>query len=327
MVAAISEIRIFLQTLRDSLLPGSLASGILGFAPDGIRAYLPKARSPEAAAEPLRVVPTVILNELGTPVLSGLVTRSVFSDRVTGRDGHICVFSRMSDPLAAHIFPFTTSKKKNFRRLNEMLTNFWGSEKSMAWRWMFENVGITQSAKNGISMSHQVHFWFDNARFALQPLRETPEGVVVQWHWLKRSVLKPLVYIFPTKDLLEMQWNLLRVAAICGAADVTDDYYDYEHPDERGYDEAVAAKQRAITARQVITAGQAVTIAGQGSVLAKEETKEETPAKGKEEAKEEITAKEAGKEKDGGRAADDTSCSNRCSDVDDDVGGSKARRG
>jgi hypothetical protein len=152
---------------------------------------------------------------------------------------------------------------------------------------------LTQSVKNGISMSHQIHFWFDNARFALKPLRETPEGVVVQWHWLKRSILKPLTYIRPNEDilhqagvmdrnwgdnlahresgvrirtgqtfllragkpedkpswdLLEMQWNLQRVAAICGAADVTDDYYDYEHPGERGYDEAVAAQQGAILA-------------------------------------------------------------------------------
>ncbi|GAB1312093.1 hypothetical protein MFIFM68171_02303 [Madurella fahalii] len=98
-------------------------------------------------------------------------------------------------------------------------------------------------------------------------------------------------------------------------------YYDYEDTDEHGYDEAVAAKQRAITA------GQAVTIAGQSSMLAKGETKGETPAKGKEEAKEEITTKEASKEKEEGRAVDNTSCSNHGSDVDDDdVGGSKARR-
>ncbi|KAK0656338.1 hypothetical protein B0T16DRAFT_34368 [Cercophora newfieldiana] len=161
----------------------------------------------------------------------------------------------------------------------------------MAWRWDFEAAGITQSAKNGISMSHQIHFWFDNARLALKPLRETPEGIVVQWHWLKRSVLKPNMYIrsdmdvllqagvtdqrwgdtlahresgvriqtgqtfilqrhkhMPSWELLEMQWDLLRVAALCGAADVMDEYYDFEHPDERGYDEAVAAKQRAILA-------------------------------------------------------------------------------
>ncbi|AEO60616.1 hypothetical protein MYCTH_2309977 [Thermothelomyces thermophilus ATCC 42464] len=174
-----------------------------------------------------------------------------------------------------------------------MLNIFWGPEKTQAWRQMFEDANITQSAKNGISMNHQIHFWFDNARFALKPLRETPEGVVVQWHWLKRSVLKPLVDIRPDQDtllqagitdqnwgdnlahrksgvrirtgqtflirankpedrvswdLLEMQWNLLRVAAISGAADVTDDYYDYDEPDERAYDAEVAAKQRVILA-------------------------------------------------------------------------------
>ena len=206
----------------------------------------------------------------------------------------------MSDPQAAHIFPFATSEKKDFGELNHLLTAFWGSEKATAWRQNFEDASITQSAKNGISMNHQLNFWFHNARFALKPHRETPEGIVVQWHWLKRPVLKPLVYIrsdididilhqagvmdlawgdtgtdidtlahresgvrirtgqtfmlrrhenmpCPSWGLLEMQWDLLRVAALCGAADVMDEYYDdFEDRDERGYDEGVAAKQREI---------------------------------------------------------------------------------
>lgn len=274
------------------------------------------------------------------------------------------MFSGVSDPQAAHIFPFATSKSRKWANLNTILLAFWGSDKSMMWRRAFEDAGITQSAKNGILMNHQLHFWFDNARFALKPLREIPgEGIIVQWHWLKRSILKPLVYILPSQDsretllhagvtdgswgdnlahrpsgvairtgqtfllraheempswdLLEMQWDLLRVAAICGAADVTDDYYDYEDPDEHGFDEAVAAKQRAMATGQAVIAGQG------SSMLAKEETKVEAPAKGKEEVKEEITAKEAGKEKEEGRAADD----NHGSDVDDDMGDSKVRRG
>ncbi|GAB1312858.1 hypothetical protein MFIFM68171_03068 [Madurella fahalii] len=225
------------------------------------------------------------------PVSSSSVTRSGFADQVKDRDGHVCVFSGMSDPQAAHILPFATSEKKKFIHLNHMLTAFWGSEKAMAWRRNFEAAGITQSAKNGISMSHQIHFWFDNARFALKPLRQTTEGIVVQWHWLNRSVLKPSVYIrsdmdvllqagvmdqrwghglahresgvriqtgqtfvlqrhdhMPSWELLEMQWDLLRVAALCGAADVMDDYYDFEDPDERGYDATVFAKQDAIQA-------------------------------------------------------------------------------
>jgi len=51
-------------------------------------------------------------------------------------------------------------------------------------------------------MSHQIHFWFENARLALKPLRETPEGIVLQWYWLKRSILKPNVYIRQDIDIL-----------------------------------------------------------------------------------------------------------------------------
>ncbi|KAK3358367.1 hypothetical protein B0T24DRAFT_600251 [Lasiosphaeria ovina] len=83
-------------------------------------------------------------------------------------------------------------------------------------------------------------------------------------------------------------WDL-RIPAICGAADVTDDYYDFEDPDERVYDEVVAAKQRAIIAgRVVIITGQGSMLPKEDSVLAKEETKDETTPKGKKEAKEEI---------------------------------------
>ncbi|KAK3318757.1 hypothetical protein B0H66DRAFT_582299 [Apodospora peruviana] len=232
MIAPISEHRDYLQ-----------APAILG-------AYVPKSRSPEASARPpFGAIPTVILNEPGMDVPSGSVTRSGFSKRVKDRDGHICVFSGMSDPEAGHIFPFATSRNKNLQHLNELLKEF-------------EDASITH---------HQIHFLFDNTRFPLKPLRETPEGVVVQWHWLKRSILKPLTYIHsdsnilhqagvmaqswgdnlahresgtfllradkpedkPSWDLLEMRWHLLRVAAICGAAGVTGKYYGYDGPDER----------------------------------------------------------------------------------------------
>lgn len=164
----------------------------------------------------------------------------------------------------------------------------------MAWRKQYEDEGITQLAKNGISMSHQIHFWFDNARFALKPLRQTQDGIVVQWHWLKRAILKPAVRIkpgqdillqagltdqnwgeclahrrsgvpirtgqtfilradnpedLPSWDLLDMQWNLLRVAAISGAADVPDEYYDLDD-EELSQDEVVTARQNAILAER-----------------------------------------------------------------------------
>ncbi|KAL2148883.1 hypothetical protein VTH82DRAFT_1569 [Thermothelomyces myriococcoides] len=144
-------------------------------------------------------------------------------------------------------------------------------------------------------MSHELHVMFDRAKFALKPLRKTPDGIVVQWHWLKESILKPHVFIRPDMDiflqagvgnlqdwgsgiahrengvriqtgqtfllrqhedmpsweLLELHWNLLRVAAICGAAEVTDDYYYRDDWEERGYDKTVIAQQRAFAVSQI----------------------------------------------------------------------------
>ncbi|KAK4147203.1 uncharacterized protein C8A04DRAFT_9290 [Dichotomopilus funicola] len=233
------------------------------------------------------------LNEPGMPVAQTTVTGSGFAERVKTRDGHVCLFSGTSDPEAAHIFPFSASKNKNLGSLNDMVSVFWSHEKEMAWRRMYEQASIANSAKNGISLNRQLHFWFNRAVFALEPLRKTQEGITVKWHWLKKSPLLPRFKIhshedillqaglvdlnwgqelahresgvkirngqtflfrqhaeMPSWELLELQWNLLRISAICGAAEVKDDYERYydpnEDPDELGYHEGVAAKQNAI---------------------------------------------------------------------------------
>jgi hypothetical protein len=138
-------------------------------------------------------------------------------------------------------------------------------------------------------MSQQVHSWFDRARFALKPIRQFPGAVVVQWHWLKKPVLKPKVGIrsdydpllqagltdqiwgdylggdvrtgqtftiraenpedLPSWELLQLQWDMQRVATICGAADVTDDYYDLDDQD-CAQDETIIARQRVIFEEQ-----------------------------------------------------------------------------
>ncbi|KAK0753938.1 hypothetical protein B0T18DRAFT_25553 [Schizothecium vesticola] len=290
MVAPVSEICTQLEVLQNMKQHRPImVLGTLELAPYAMRTYIPRRRPANASDYPPTSIPSAILYEPGTSTPSGSVTRSGFAGQE--RDGHTCVFSGMPDPEAAHIFPFSTSEQKAFGSLSELLTTFWGSEKAIAWRQHFEDLRVTQSAKNGISVNHQIHFWFDNARLALKPLRQTTQGIFVQWHWLKRSVLKPNVYILqgtdilhqagvmdqcwgkalahresgvriqtgqilllpshenmPSWDLLEMQWDLLRVAALCGAADVTDDYYNSEDPDERGYDQGVAAKQRTLLA-------------------------------------------------------------------------------
>ncbi|TPX14515.1 uncharacterized protein E0L32_005479 [Thyridium curvatum] len=294
MVAPVSELRSLLQVLHGST-PNDrrmLFRNLTLASHMGIKDYLSKPRSPDARR--LLARPPGIHIEPGMPIPPVSVSRSGFSERVKNRDGYRCIFTGTSDPEAAPIFPFSASSKRMFVNINDTLLRFWGPEKSTAWRRAYEDTELTQSAKNGISMNRQLYFWFDQARFALKPLRETPEGIIVQWHWLKETFFKPRALIepeetvqqtvrysgvedgswgnslahrpsgvaiqtgqtfllpaheqMPSWDLLQMQWNLLRVAALCGAAGITDDYYDYEDLDEHEYDIAVWAKKRAIDA-------------------------------------------------------------------------------
>lgn len=161
-----------------------------------------------------------------------------------------------------------------------MLKGFWGEAKMMAWSELFSREEITESPKNLICLNRQLHFWFDHAKFALKPLRQTENEVVVQWHWLKDARLKPKDRItgddfltqagltdqnwgkglahrksgmpvrtgqifhiraddpehLPSFELLELQWNLLRVAAISGAADVSKDYWWSDDSEDEGHD-------------------------------------------------------------------------------------------
>ncbi|KAL2158929.1 hypothetical protein VTH06DRAFT_2959 [Thermothelomyces fergusii] len=65
---------------------------------------------------------------------------------------------------------------------------FWGPEKVQAWSRMFADANVTQSAKNGISMNHQLHFWFDNARLESKtpPMRQVSRFNAL---WTKASSL------------------------------------------------------------------------------------------------------------------------------------------
>jgi hypothetical protein len=126
-----------------------------------------------------------------------------------------------------------------------------------------------------ISLNHQLHFWFDKAKFALKPLRQTSNEIVVQWHWLREPSLRPVMKMranenllaqagltayknwgtrlahrksgftirtgqtftiraedpetLPSFELLELQWDFHRIAAISGAAEAT--FEDYDPPD------------------------------------------------------------------------------------------------
>jgi len=260
--------------------------------------------------------------------------------------------------------------------LNSVLLHLWGEEQSKRWAQKYQLFAETEQAQNGISMNHQIHHWFDNARFALKPLRcPDDNSIVVQWHWLKTATLKPwdrapcheptasileragltdknwgerLAHresgipirtgqIFtiraenpedlPSWDLLELSWNLLRVAAICGAADVDDAYWNAPHNDDEYVASQQAAREDRTASQPAAGQGSAIIAAGQGSA---------PPAKGK--AKEEITGQgtgeEVGKEADEGagkgeeegRALRDDDNDGEADDRDDQSG-SAPRRG
>ncbi|KAK3899180.1 hypothetical protein C8A05DRAFT_46684 [Staphylotrichum tortipilum] len=280
MVAPIPEIREHLTALQ-SAEPRYLLHWVVSesefFAPWAMHDYIPKSRPAVPQSPVLTAPPSGNVNEPGMPIPPERVQRSAaVATKAKRRDGNICLFSGTSKPAAAHIFPFATSEKKQFGNISEMLHAFWGVPKALAWRRHFEDARITQSPKNYLSLNHQIHVWFDDAQFALKPLRQTSTTeIVVQWHWLKRSKLLPRTRIgqsqqtflqmaelndtswgsclahrrtgvpietgqtfviraedpedLPSFELLELQWNLLRVAAICGAANVSDaSYYDLD---------------------------------------------------------------------------------------------------
>ncbi|KAL7620426.1 hypothetical protein AAE478_009421 [Parahypoxylon ruwenzoriense] len=107
------------------------------------------------------------------------------------RDRNVCIVVGTIDPEAAHIFPFATSSEGNFGNINHMLLSFWGKEKYETWSKLIQDEKITESPKKLICLNHQLHFWWDHAKFALKPLRRSENEVIVQWHWQKDTLLKP----------------------------------------------------------------------------------------------------------------------------------------
>ena len=145
-----------------------------------------------------------------------------------------------------------------------MLVSFWGKEKADAWSRQYWATSVTESPKNLLCLSCQLHFWWSTCRLALRPIRTLdPCTIKLQLHWLRHACTRPTAPLSGTFDdirllcggedglktwgpqplahrksglplrtgqiftiraenpkdlpsfkLLDMQWNLLRVAAI-----------------------------------------------------------------------------------------------------------------
>ncbi|KEZ40190.1 hypothetical protein SAPIO_CDS9245 [Scedosporium apiospermum] len=185
------------------------------------------------------------------------------------RDDNRCIFSGAPDPEAAHIFPHAILEKRKFENIQRLLTMFWGFHEARRWSQAYESRNIAESARNLLSLTPTLHKWFDDAKMAIKPLRQTNDSIVLQIHWMKETTFKPSDSLprrsinrileqeglldrpswgsrrffrpsglplmtgqtftitsedsdLPDFDLLELSWNLLRVGALCGAAEERD---------------------------------------------------------------------------------------------------------
>ncbi|KAK3361536.1 hypothetical protein B0T24DRAFT_691352 [Lasiosphaeria ovina] len=174
MVAPLAGLRAWVELVRTSPHGWLLAHGVSNRAPIAMRDYLPRKRK---ADTPLSAPPAA--------------ATSVADER---DDPSACAFSGYSDPVAASIFPPATARTKKFRAISEVVRCFWGAERAETWSDLAYEL---QSPANSIAMNRQLRLWFGSgARFALKPLRQrlTDDGypvLDVQWHWLRRAVLRP----------------------------------------------------------------------------------------------------------------------------------------
>ncbi|KAL7909160.1 hypothetical protein GGI35DRAFT_429655 [Trichoderma velutinum] len=207
------------------------------------------------------------------------------------RDGGICYFTGMPNPVAAHIFPLVGS---SLFSITAMVEIFWGTASADRLSALINrDQNISESPQNLVSLNRQLHWWFNNGRMALKPLRKMEGGsVTVQLHWLEPSRWNPDMTIrnacflelmgrvghfpkwngahrscgvsletghtfafwnsvdqsyLPNFDLLQLSWDLRRVATVCGAyrepedetCDDGEEYYDHVegHHDDEGYDD------------------------------------------------------------------------------------------
>ncbi|KAL7786382.1 hypothetical protein V8C37DRAFT_392155 [Trichoderma ceciliae] len=276
MVAPINELQESLRNPANALISSRLA-------PQAIRSYIPKGRLPTSAlTTPAPGTPT-------RPANSPISHRRNPSSEVESfaqsparrnfepvrqckiRDLNKCIFMHTLNPEAAHIFPFSTSATARFAAMDSAILTFWGLQTYTKWTDEYKNTQVTESPQNLLSMNKYAHSMWDSAEFALKPLRESVNEIVVQWHWLKHTTLTPRKEIphntdvrdfidpkgwgdglvhresgrkirtgqtfviraedprhLPSFKLLELQWDLLRVAAICGAAGKYDEEFDDE---------------------------------------------------------------------------------------------------
>ncbi|EGR45319.1 uncharacterized protein TRIREDRAFT_111168 [Trichoderma reesei QM6a] len=281
MIAPLSQMRRMLEDIRyynpnrdGPNNPAKLLLYAMYTAPEAVRSCIPNRRQAMSTTSTRNQPSQPSMTPVSPSTYLRGNTPSTLEKR---REQVVCLFTVSRDAEKADIFPLCTTIGDAFQPLDALLQCFWGERIRDRWVSRVTDPGVINSPRNFLSMNRQLHFWWDNAAFALKPLSESETSIVVQWHWLQESCLSPRMMIppnaeytkyvsrqvgdswgslkhafgktlqtgqvftirvddpgqLPCFELLELQWDLLRVAAISGAGNFQayDPFYDAEELD------------------------------------------------------------------------------------------------
>ena len=185
------------------------------------------------------------------------------------RDNEKCVLTGWLQPDVAHISPFSLHNS-NTVHFWALLQVMWGKEKAEVWRDAVAlDADGNEKVSNLLCLTPTLHRWWKNAKFALKPISVSGNELRVQFFWLKDVKHHPNQLIdlltkpedvlteqpcqqgrklfesgtfftikaedpdeLPSWEILEMQWNLQRLAAMSGAADVDLENFDDDNDPE-----------------------------------------------------------------------------------------------
>ncbi|CAK7567468.1 MAG: hypothetical protein SEPTF4163_005433 [Sporothrix epigloea] len=127
------------------------------------------------------------------------------------RDNHTCILTGADNPEAAHIYPLSAGPASGRKKYITMLVSFWGKEKADAWSRQYWATSVTESPKNLLCLSCQLHFWWSTCRLALRPIRTLdPCTIKLQLHWLRHACTRPTAPLSGTFDDIRL---------LCGGED------------------------------------------------------------------------------------------------------------
>ncbi|KAK3906109.1 hypothetical protein C8A05DRAFT_12130 [Staphylotrichum tortipilum] len=131
------------------------------------------------------------------PTSETIYQPSLAAQKALTRDRATCPFTTTPSPAVVLLAPPSQPSPSL-----SILHTLWGESTATAWSRAADDARDADSPQNHLCLNRQLRHWFEQARFALKPLRCGPSAedgekgkggyeLVVQWHWLRRSKLAP----------------------------------------------------------------------------------------------------------------------------------------